>query len=252
MTKHFLASVTLALALGGCAALQPEEKMAPRPQAPAVELTKEQGGRFIAFVGQKQQHAAKFLDVDDTNYFCLRSWLDNKTGETAHQLYIEDSYYGGPYMWNGVYDTADTKLKLIPISRNQISCDQGCSFADEFAAELPEDYLRAHQDGFAVTFTSTNGKTLEIKVPADMVTAELTAVDAVKDIAAKAKANPPAPPDAKATPTTPPAATASSTPAASSPPAEPSTPPAAAATPTPPEPPPPLPAGTVVPAPPKS
>ncbi|HXC29607.1 MAG TPA: hypothetical protein VNV38_16735 [Stellaceae bacterium] len=238
MSKHFAASAILALVLGGCASLQPNEKLPTQPQAPGVELTKEQGGRFIAFVSPKQQHTEPFLGVDDTNYFCLRSWLDNKTGETAHQLYIEDSYYGGPYLWNGVYDTASTKLKLIPISHNQITCDQGCSFADEFAAELPEDYLRAHRDGFAVTFTSSNGKTLAVKVPSDMVTAEINAVDAVKEIAAKVTAHPPAPPTAA--PAAPPPATA---PVAS---------PAAAPAPAAAAPSPALPAGTVVPPPPKS
>jgi hypothetical protein len=242
MIKHLAASAALALALAGCAVVHPEEKMAPQPQAPGVELTKEQGGRFIAFVSPKQQHTEPFLGVDDTNFFCLRSWLDNKTGETAHQLYVEDSYYGGPYLWNGVYDTADAKLKLIPISRNQISCEQGCSFADEFAAELPEDYLRGHKDGFTVTFTSSNGKTLAVKVPADMVTTELNAVDAVKDVAAKATAKPPTASAAPPTPTATPAVAA--TPASSTP-AAPATPPAGANPPTPA-----LPAGTVVPAPP--
>ena len=228
MSKNVLTGIILVLALGGCAGMQPEEKMPAQPQAPGVELTKEQGGRFIAFVSPKQQHTEPFLGVDDTNYFCLRSWLDNKTGETAHQLYAEYSYYGGPYQWNGVYDTDNTNLKLIPISHNQITCDQGCSFADELAAALPEDYLRAHKDGFAVTFTSSNGKTLAVKVPAGMVTAEINAVDAVKEIAAKAKANPPQPP--AATPATSPAAA-----------------PPAAAMPSPA-----VPAGTAVPPPPKS
>jgi hypothetical protein len=227
MSKHFVASAMLALALGGCAGLQPNEKLPAQPQAPGVELTKQQGGRFIAFVSPKQQHTEPFLGVDDTNYFCLRSWLDNKTGETAHQLYIEESYYGGPYLWNGAYDTANTKLKFIPISHNQITCEQGCSFADEFAAELPEDYLRAHKDGFAVTFTSSNGKTLAVKVPSDMAAAEINAVDAVKEIAAKATAHPTAPL------------------AATSPP--PAAPAPAAATQSPA-----LPAGTVAPPPPKS
>ena len=105
--------------------LIPKKSCRRSRKPPGVELTKEQGGRFIAFVGPKQQHTARFLDVDDTNFFCLRSWLDNKTGETAQQLYVEDSYYGGPYLWNGVYDTTNAKLKFIPISRNQITCDQG-------------------------------------------------------------------------------------------------------------------------------
>ena len=215
----FFFVVLAGLVLGGCAIVHPEEKLPPQAQASGVELTKEQGGRFIAFVGPKQQHTEPFLGVSDTNFFCLRSWLDNKTGDTAHQLYVEDSYQGGPYLWNGVYDTANTKLKLIPISRNQITCELGCSFADEFAAELPEDYLRDHKDGFAVTFTSANGKTLAVKVPPEMITAELDAVDAVKDVATKAAANPPTP-------------SAAATPAAATSPA------------------PALPAGTVVPPPP--
>jgi len=203
----FFMMILGALTLCGCAFVYPEEKLAPQAQAPGIELTKEQGGRFIAFVGPKKQHTPPFLNVDDTNFFCLRSWLDNTTGETAHQLYVENSYYGGPYLWNGVYDTADAKLKFIPISRNQITCDQGCSFADEFAAELPEDYLRAHKGGFAVTFTSANGKTLPVTVPPALITTQLDAVDAVKTDAAKAAAKPPAPsPAAVAAPAPPPAA----------------------------------------------
>lgn len=188
--------------------LQPEEKMAPVAQAEGVELTKQQGGRFIAFVGPKRQHTQEFLGVSDTNYFALRSWYDNKTAEAAHQLYIEDSYYGGPYNWNGVHDADGKALKFIPISRNQISCDQGCAYADEFAAELPEDYLRAHQTGMALTFTAGDGKNLTVAVPGELVVEELAAVDTVRAVAAKAGANAPAASSAAA-PAATPAATGS-------------------------------------------
>lgn len=198
MIAKLAAGGALALALGACSMFQPEEKLPPQPAAQAVELTKEQGGRFIAFVGPKQQFSEPFLGVPDTNYFVLRSWLDNQNGEAAHQLYAEDSYYGGPYRWNGAHDQDDATLKFIPISRNQIACDEGCSYADEFAAALPEDYLRAHPDGFSVTFTAEEGKTLPIAVPASFVADELAAVDAVRASVAKAAAapaatNPPAP-----------------------------------------------------------
>jgi hypothetical protein len=206
MVMKLAAGALLALALGGYAGLYPDEKVAPQPTAPGVEISKQQGGRFIAFVGPKQQHTGPFLDVPDTNFFCLRSWLDNKTGEVAHQLYVENSYYGGPFLWNDVRDTkSNASLKFIPISRNQISCERGCSFDDEFAASLPEDYLRAHRDGFAVTFIAENNKTLEVKVPPELVTAELNAVDAVREVAAKTAANTASPARPPA-PTTPPAA----------------------------------------------
>jgi hypothetical protein len=188
MIKNIAASALVGLALGGCAILHPEEKLPPAPQAQGVELTKEQGGRFIAFVGPRLQHTEMFLGVTDTNYFALRSWLDNKTGEVAHQLYVEDSYYGGPYLWNGARDADNKPLRFIAISRNEITCDLGCAYADEFAAELPDAYLRAHQSGLAVTFVASDGKTLLVTVPPNLVTAELTAVDAVREVAAKAAA----------------------------------------------------------------
>jgi hypothetical protein len=195
MTLKFAAGAVVALALAGCADMTPNEKLPVPPEAAAqgVELTKEQGGRFIAFVGPKQQHAPPFLDVEDTNYFCLRSWLDNKTGEVAHQLYVEDSYFGGPFKWDGAHDQDNKPLRFVAISRNQITCEGGCSYADEFAAVLPEDYLRAHRGGMTIAFTASDGKSLAVAVSANSVTAELAAIDTVRAIAAKAAANPPTP-----------------------------------------------------------
>lgn len=218
--KQLAVGAVLALVLGACA-LQPEQKLPPQPEAMGVELIKEQNGRFIAFVGPRQQHGELFLGVSDTNYFCLRSWLDNKTGEIAHQLYVEDSFYGGPYKWNGAHDQSNQQLRYIEISHNEITCDLGCSYADEFAAGLPEDYLRAHKSGLSVTFTSAEGKTLAIAVPGNLVATELAAVDAVRAIAAKAAANPPAPAAATAAPSAPapPAPAPAPSPAAKTPPA---------------------------------
>jgi hypothetical protein len=189
-----------AVALGGCAILHPEEKLPPQPAAHGVELTKQQGGRFIAFVGPRRQHTETFLGVTDTNYFALRSWLDNKNGDAAHQLYVADSYYGGPFKWDGVHDADNKTLKFIPISRNQITCDLGCAYADEFAAELSEDYLRAHKNGLVLIFTASDGKALPVNVPADLVTAQLNAVDAVRSTIATAAAKPPVPPSGAAPP----------------------------------------------------
>jgi len=186
MLEKLVAGALLALTLGACAILQPEEKVTPPAGAPPnIELTKQQGGRFIAFTGPQLQHTGPFLGVSDTNFFLLRSWLDNKTGEVAHQVYVEDSYYGGPFNWTGAHDADNAPLKFIAISRNEISCEQGCSYADEFAAALPDSYLKSHQDGLAVTFTAGNGKALTVKVPGDLVTAQVNAIEAVRTMAAK-------------------------------------------------------------------
>jgi hypothetical protein len=191
MIRNLAAVGLLAVALPACTAFAPNEKLPAQPAAEGVELTKEQGGRFIAFVGPKLQHTEPFLGVSDTNYFCLRSWLDNKTGETAHQLYVADSYYGSPYKWDGVHDKDNKALRFVAISRNEITCDLGCAYADEFAASLPEDYLRAHSGGIDLVFTSSEGKALPVSVPAKLVGEEIAAIDAVRTVA-KAAANAPA------------------------------------------------------------
>jgi hypothetical protein len=235
MTKNVVAAAFVAVALGGCSMLQPEEKLAAQPGADHVELTKEQGGKFLAFVGPKLQHADKFLGVDDTNYYCLRSWLDTRNGETAHQLYVEDSYFGTPLLWNGAHDKNNKKLEFVAISRNEITCDQGCSYADEFAAVLPEALLRAHRDdGLTVIFTAGTGKTLTTEVPARLIKEELLAVDSTRAaLAENAKTPPaggsPAPSPAPAAPAPAPAPAAAApapTPAAATPVSTTSTPPA--------------------------
>jgi hypothetical protein len=217
MSKHVVAAAIVAAALGGCS-LMPNEKLAPQPGADQVEMTKEQGGKFLAFVGPKLQHTEAFLGVEDTNYFCLRSWLDTRNGEVLHQVYVEDSYYGSPYRWDGAHDADNKKLRFIAISRNEISCDQGCSYADEFAAALPEDLMRAHRDnGLTVTFTAQTGKTLSVAVPGRFIAEELTAVDATRAaLAANAKAAQAAAPTAPA-PTPAPAAAPAPSPAATAP-----------------------------------
>jgi hypothetical protein len=227
MIQKFAAMALAAFALGGCALLPKEEPLPPQPGADQVMLTKEQNGRFLAFVGPRQQHTQPFLGVDDTNYYALRSWLDTKTGEVAHQLYVADSYYGSPYDWNAAQTGDNKALRFIPISRNEITCDLGCAYFDEFAAALPEDVMRAHRDsGLSVTFSAKDGKRLLVTVPARMIAEELTAVDQTR------------------------AALAANTQKGAQPAPATAPPPAAAATPAPAAAPrAPAPAGTVVPAP---
>jgi hypothetical protein len=171
-----------------------------------VTLTKQQNGRFLAFVGPQTQHTEPFLGVSDTNFYCLRSWLDTKTGEVAHQLYVSDSYYGSPYDWNAAHEGNNKKLQFALISHNEITCDMGCAYADEFGAELPEALLRDNSGGMTVTFTAKDGKALPIAVSGAQIVEELGAVDAVR--AKLAEISPAAAPAAAPAPTNPPAPSA--------------------------------------------
>ena len=177
--------------LGGCGTLLHAAPPAlPRPGA--VSRAPEGEGRFLAFVGPAIQHASPYLDVSGTNFYTLRSWLDRRTGETAHQLYVTDSYAGAERNWNAARDERGAPLRFIAISKNEITCEGGCAYDEEFAAALPDSVMRAHGEGLAVTFTARSGAEKTIAVAGDLMKKQLAAVDAARAGVPVAAATPPA------------------------------------------------------------
>lgn len=170
--RGFLA-VSLGMALTSCAQLALRQ---PGAGAPPVEVS-EDSQHFIGFIGPKAQHAPRFLGISETNFYCLRSFVDRRTGETAHQLYVSDSYFGAERDWNAARDRTGAPLSFVAIGRSEISCNAGCSYDEEFAANLPESALRASPDGFAVKFLSRSGNEKTIVVSGEQITAQLTAID---------------------------------------------------------------------------
>jgi hypothetical protein len=179
-------AVLFAAALSACVPLAPPGAASGSPAAPAVAVREHLSGRFVALIGPKAQHSPPYLGTPETNYYCLRSFVDGTTGKTASQLYVSDSYDGAERNWDAARNSAGRPLVFVPISRNQISCDDGCSYAEEFAADLPEDQLRASPNGLAVTFTNQVGEEKTIGVSADQIAAQLAALDAHQKAAASA------------------------------------------------------------------
>lgn len=177
--RRLVVSLVL-LGLSGCAEMVGLPEQPPPGAAPAngVARSSEKGGRFLAFVGPRRQHARPFLGVPGTNFYLLRSWVDAQSGERVHQLYVEDSYVGAERNYDATHDGAGEKLRFIPISKNEIACENGCSYAEEFAAQLPEPLLRAHPHGLTVVFAAKSGPDLKIEVPGELVEKQLAAVDA--------------------------------------------------------------------------
>lgn len=173
------AAASLIAALAGCAGLS----SAPPPNivgAAGVTRSEEQGGRFIALVGPRRPHGEPFLGVPGTNFDALRSWIDTRDGKTAHQLYVEDSYFGAERNWEAARILGGQALRFIPISKNEITCDNGCSYAEEFAADLPEALLRESPRGLAINFTAHSGAEKTIIVPGDLIVEQFAAVDAAR------------------------------------------------------------------------
>jgi hypothetical protein len=197
MIKHArLLGPVLLLVLGGCAATDAAVRPAAAPDT--VSESVEEGGKFAAFVGPRRQHGEPFLGIAGTNFYVLRSWIDRRTGETTHQLYVEDSYSGAKRQWNAAQDARGQPLRFVPISTHEISCDNGCAYAEEFAAALPEAALRASPQGLPVFFKARSGAQMAIPIPADLIAKQLAAVDRARAGVAAAAVAPA--PGAAATP----------------------------------------------------
>jgi hypothetical protein len=181
-----------AIVLAGCGDLA---GISPAAQpANAVTRSQEQGGRFVTLAGPRLQHAEPFLGVADTNFYLLRSMIDTRTGEIAHQLYVEDSYFGAERGWNAARDMTGQPLRFIAIGKNQITCENGCSYAEEFAAALPEALLRANPQGLTVVFSARSGAEETIAVPGELVAKQVAAVGEARTTLPTAAAAPsPAP-----------------------------------------------------------
>lgn len=176
---RFLALVLLAAVLAGCASGPggPARTAPSTPPPDAVSRATTPGGKFVALVGPKTQHTEPFLGVPGTNIYTLRSWIDARSGEAVHQLYVADSYAGAERNWTAARDAQGQTLRFIAISKNEITCERGCSYVEEFAAALPEPLLRAGGNGLTVTFTAKAGASKTIAVPGDLVQKQLAAVD---------------------------------------------------------------------------
>jgi hypothetical protein len=190
-----LTPALLLLALVGCSSL---EGGAPPPVAPAPDAVargSEEGGRFISLVGPRQQFAAPFLGVPGTNFYLLRSWIDTQNAQRLSQLYVEDSYAGSERAYDAVRTGDGTALKFAAISHNEIACQNGsCSYAEEFAADLPEPLMQAHRQGLTVVFSAKAGPDLSIAVPGELIDKQLAALDDAAATLPAAAASPAASP----------------------------------------------------------
>ena len=169
-----LFAASLGAALTACAQPVP----GPSTGRPAVLAREDLAPGYIGFIGPKAQHAPPFLDTPGTNFYCLRSFLDRRTGAATHQLYVSDSYFGAERGWNAARDRTGAPLPFVPVSRDEITCETTCSYVEEFAATLPESALRASTEGLAVTFVAPSGDKKTILISDERIAAQLAAVDA--------------------------------------------------------------------------
>jgi hypothetical protein len=156
----------------------------------AVTQAIAEGGKFVGVLGPRVPQGEPFLGVAGTNFHALRSWIDRRTGETVHQLYVEESYSGPKRDWDAAQESIGKPLRFIPISSKEITCAPGCSYAEEFAAALPEQELRANPQGITVFFSAKSGAQMAIPVSGDLIAKQLAGVDAARRASVAAGAPP--------------------------------------------------------------
>lgn len=178
------------LAISGCAEMTGPPQSNPSVR-PSTDVAVQRNGNFVSIVGPRRQHSETFLGVPNTNYYALRSLIDTRTGELRHQLYAEDSYMGAKREYDAARDGDGTPLPFAAISTNEITCDNGCSYAEEFAATLPDPLLRSHPQGLTVAFTAKSGPELTIAVPGDLIKQQLAVADDARASFPAAAAPPP-------------------------------------------------------------
>jgi hypothetical protein len=192
MSGRALIAALVGASLTACAHAPPAEA----PAQPAAAVAPARGdipSRFVGLIGTRAQHAPPFLGVPETNFYCLRSFLDRQTGETRHQLYVSDSYSGPERRWDAARDGAGRTLRFVEVTRHEITCDGGCSYTEEFAADISASELRANPNGLKVIFIAQSGPEKTITISGSQITAQLAAVDAVHN-PALSTATPPSPP----------------------------------------------------------
>jgi hypothetical protein len=189
-----VAAALLGVALAGCAAPPAHgPDTAGSAGSGAVSVREHLSGRWLALIGPKAQLAPPYLGIPGTNFYCLRSFIDRQNGESADQIYVAASY-DSKRDWEAAHDGAGRELQFVPISRQPIVCNgkEDCSYAEEFAANLPAGELRANPEGLAVTFTDQAGSGTTITVSKDQIAAQLAAL-ASQGAAARPPTNPSAP-----------------------------------------------------------
>jgi hypothetical protein len=183
MTARALVAAVLGAALAACAQPRPAENPA-QPGAPAdASASVDSSPRFIGVIGTKAQHAPPFLGVPETNFYCLRSFIDRRSGEILHQVYVSDSYSGPERRWHAARDGGGHPLRFVEISRHEIACSGGCSYLEEFAADIPESELRSSPPDLVIIFSADSGAEKRILVSGVQISAQLAAIDKTRNSA---------------------------------------------------------------------
>lgn len=112
----------------------------------------------------------------------IRSFIDKKTGNVTHQLYVDISYIGD---WQYYYMAADDTAKTLDVTRiasHVGDCYGGCSLSETIGISLDDATLRTHQNsGYTLKISAKSGASLIIEISSEQIKLQLAAIDNYKN-----------------------------------------------------------------------
>lgn len=154
----------------------PPPSTAIRPPPPAsVKVEDSKFENAVTFIGIEGRHVG-----NQYNRYFLRSFMNKKSGQVAHQLYVSDHYDGYWEIWSRANSEDAQPLEFVSISRDVVYCGSGyagCSLSEVFGAFIPDTDLRTHQDGYSVKFYAKSGKQMVIRLSSEQIRKQLKAID---------------------------------------------------------------------------
>ena len=170
-----LGAALIALAVVACA---PPRAAQPQQQQ-SIEIEDDQFSQQATFVGTEQtdnQIRGTFKD------WFIRSFVDKRSGEVSHQLYVHVRYSGDRRRYELATDDHATSLPLARIERIREGCSHGdCDYEEDFALGLRDPVLRERAGtGFQVKVVAHSGDWIILTIAPGQILPQLAAVDAYR------------------------------------------------------------------------
>ena len=121
-----------------------------------------------------------YIGDDLKGAFFLRSFINKKTKDVTHQLYIYCTYHWNWRFYNSAHLSGGKALEFTEIRRDFNCTDGICTYYEHFGADISDEFLRKNTEGFSVKISAKSGDNAVINVKSNLVIEQLKEIDKLK------------------------------------------------------------------------
>jgi len=121
-----------------------------------------------------------YIGDDLKGAFFLRSFINKKTKDVTHQLYIYCTYHWNWRFYNSAHLSGGKALEFTEIRRDFNCTDGICTYYEHFGADISDEFLRKNTEGFSVKISAKSGDNAVINVKSNQVIEQLKEIDKLK------------------------------------------------------------------------